>query len=95
MLGRDRVVSPGTCILSACTEPLTQARKRLQVKRACPFAVPRENLATEHAGGLLEKVKQDEEPGSSFLLGAKACQPARDGHARGSSILLPPRTRHV
>lgn len=36
-------------------------------------------LVAEHAGGLSEKVKQDEEPGSSFLLGAKSCR-ARDGH---------------
>lgn len=52
-------------------------------------------LAAEHAGGLLEKMKQGEEPGSSLLLGAKSCHPARDGHALGASILLPPRTRHV
>lgn len=84
----------GVTVWSVLGPASSRRAQRMQVKRACPFALPRENLAAEHAGGLLEKVKQDEEPGS-FLLGAKACQPARDGHARGSSILLPPRTRHV
>ena len=52
-----------------------------------------ELVVVENASGLLEKVKQDEEAGSSFLVGAKSCHPAQ-GHALGSSILLLPRTRH-
>lgn len=50
-------------------------------------------LVVENASDLLEKVKQDEEAGSSFLVGVKPRHPAQ-GRALGS-ILLPPRTCHV
>lgn len=63
---------------------------RVAGEERTPHGPVKGQLAAKNVGGPLENVKQDEETGNYFLLGAKSCHPAHDLHLLGTSILLPP-----